>query len=107
MTIAKKIETIADAEKKMGELYQSYSKDLGAYVRRMRDKSKQMEVLAREERSGIEDVDVKEYKARIQSVDDQIKKIEGYYDRLKDLSLQKKGMIKIIDIMCDKIFQII
>jgi hypothetical protein len=95
--LAKKIETISGQEKKLGETYQSYTKDLSAYVRKMRDKSKQMEVLAREERSGVEDADVKEYKKRIQSVDDQIKMIEGYYDRMKDLAMQKKGMIKRMD----------
>ncbi len=92
--IAKKIETIASAEKKMGDLYQSYTKDLSIFVRKMRDKSKQMEVLAREENSGVDDADVKAYKKRVQDVEDQIKSIEGYYDRTKDLALQKRGMIK-------------
>lgn len=92
--IAKKIETIASAEKKMGELYQSYTKDLSAFVRKMRDKSKQMEVLAREENSGVDDAEVKAYKKRVTEVTDQIKALEGYYDRTKDLAMQKKGMIK-------------
>ncbi|WP_371801819.1 hypothetical protein [Candidatus Lokiarchaeum ossiferum] len=92
--IAKKIETIASAEKKMGELYQSYTKDLSNFVRKMKDKSKQMEVLAREENSGVDDADVKAYKQRVAEVTDQIKALEGYYDRTKDLALQKKGMVK-------------
>ncbi len=92
--LAGKIESIAKAEKRMGEMYQSYSKDLMIYVRKMRDKSKQMETLAREGGSGVNESEVKDYKRRIQSVDDKIKMIEGYYDRMKDLSMQKIGMIK-------------
>lgn len=92
--LAKEIDQIRSQETKLGEMYQSYSKDLGKYVRKMRDKSKQMEVLAREDRSGIQDADVKEYKDRIHNVDDQIKMIEGYYDRLKDLALQKGNLTK-------------
>ncbi len=93
-TLAKKVDKIAYAEKELGELYQSYSKDLANYVRKLRDKSKQMEVLAREERSGVEMSEVDTTKKRIQEVDEQIKLIEGYYDRLKDLALQKHGMTK-------------
>ena len=92
--LAKKIDTIAGAERKLGELYQGYTKDLQNYSRKMRDKSKQMDVLAREERSGVEASDVKEYKKKIGDVDEQVKMIEGYYDRIKDLAAQKKGMTK-------------
>ena len=88
------IDSIASAEKKMAGMYQNYTKDLQNYVRHLRDKSKQMEILGREERSGIEEADVKQIKKRVQGVDDQIHMIEAYYDRLKDLSLQKSGMTK-------------
>lgn len=92
--LSRGIGQISGHEKKLGELYQNYTKNLGKYVRKMRDKSKQMEILAREDRSGIEAADVKEYKKRIAAVDDQIQMIEGYYDRIKDLSLQKVTLTK-------------
>jgi 1,2-phenylacetyl-CoA epoxidase catalytic subunit len=92
--LARDIDQLASQENKLGDMYQSYTKDLGKYVRKMRDKSKQMEVLAREDRSGIEDADVAEYKDRIANVDDQIKMIEGYFDRIKDLALQKGNLTK-------------
>ncbi|MHA1519709.1 MAG: hypothetical protein ACTSVZ_02510 [Promethearchaeota archaeon] len=92
--LSRGINQISSHEKKLGEMYQNYTKELGKYVRKMRDKSKQMDVLAREDRSGIEASDVKDYKKRITVVDDQIKMLEGYYDSIKDLSLQKGTMIK-------------
>ena len=92
--IAHKINSLGSQEKKLGEMYQSYGKDLQEYQRKLRDKSKQMDVLSREDNSGVESEDVSECKKRIHDVDDQIKMIEGFYDRLKDLSLQKKGLTK-------------
>ena len=92
--IAHKINSLGSQEKKLGEMYQSYSKDLEVYLRKLRDKSKQMDVLSREDNSGVDSEDVSECKKRIHDVDDQIKMIEGYCDRLKDLSLQKKGLTK-------------
>ncbi|QEE14721.1 hypothetical protein DSAG12_00536 [Promethearchaeum syntrophicum] len=92
--IAHKINSLGSQEKKLGEMYQSYGKDLQEYLRKLRDKSKQMDVLSREEHSGVESEDVADCKKKIHDVDDQIKMIEGFYDRLKDLSLQKKGLTK-------------
>jgi phage-related tail protein len=92
--IASKIDKISDAEKSLGEIYQDYTKDLQEYARKMRDKSKQMEILAREERSGVEKAEVDDYKKKIVDVEEQIKMIEGYYDRLKDLAGQKRSMTK-------------
>ena len=92
--IAHKINNLGSQEKKLGDMYQSYGKDLQVYQRKLRDKSKQMDVLSREDNSGVESEDVSECKKRIHDVTDQIKMIEGYADRLKDLSLQKKGLIK-------------
>lgn len=93
-TLARDIDSIKSQEKKLGEMYQFYTKDLGKYIRKMRDKSKQMDVLAREDRSGITKAEVDAYKKQIQKVDDRIRMIEGYYDRLKDLALQKNNLIK-------------
>ena len=92
--LASKIDKISDAEKSLGEMYQDYTKDLQEYARKMRDKSKQMEILAREERSGVEKAEVDDYKKKIVDVEEQIKMIEGYYDRLKDLAGQKRSMTK-------------
>ncbi|TFH31122.1 MAG: hypothetical protein E4G98_00725 [Promethearchaeota archaeon] len=95
--LARGINQISSHEKKLGELYQNYTKELEKYVRKLRDKSKQMDVLAREDRSGINEAEVKEFKKRITTVDDQIKMLEGYYDRIKDLSLQKVTLTKRMD----------
>jgi hypothetical protein len=95
--LAKKISGLGNAEKSLGELYQDYTKELQLYVRKMRDKSKQMEILAREERSGVEKSDVNDFKKNILDVDEQIKMLEGYYDRMKDLAIQKKNLIKKMD----------
>ena len=92
--IAHTIDNLGSQEKKLGEMYQSYGKDLHEYLRKLRDKSKQMDVLSREDHSGVDSEDVAECKKKIHDVDDQIKMIEGFYDRLKDLSLQKKGLTK-------------
>ncbi len=92
--LAHKIDSLGSQENKLGEMYQSYGKDLQLYLRKLRDKSKQMDVLAREEHSGVDSSEVTEVKKTIHDVDDQIKMIEGFYDRLKDLALQKKGLTK-------------
>ncbi len=92
--IAHKINNLGSQEKKLGDMYQSYGKDLQEYQRKLRDKSKQMDVLSREDNSGVDSEDVSECKKRIHDVDDQIKMIEGFHDRLKDLALQKKGLTK-------------
>jgi hypothetical protein len=95
--LAGKINKISDFERSLGELYQDYTKDLQEYVRKMRDKSKQMETLAREERSGIEKGEVDGYKKIITDVDEQIKMLEGYYTAIKDLASIKKSLTKRMD----------
>ncbi len=92
--IAHKINSLGSQEKKLGEMYQGYGKDLQVYQRKLRDKSKQMDVLSREDHSGVDSEDVSECKKRIHDVDDQIKMIEAFEGSLKDLSLQKKGLTK-------------
>ena len=84
--LAHKIDSLGSQENKLGEMYQSYGKDLQLYLRKLRDKSKQMDVLAREEHSGVDSSEVTEVKKTIHDVDDQIKMIEGFYDRLKENS---------------------
>ncbi|MHA1777368.1 MAG: hypothetical protein DRO88_00345 [Promethearchaeia archaeon] len=93
-SLAREIDSIKNQEKKLGDMYQAYTKDLGKYIRKMRDKSKQMDVLAREDKSGISKTEVDAYKKQVQKVDDRIRMIEGYYDRLKDLALQKNNLTK-------------
>ncbi len=92
-TIASRIKQITKQEVKLGDSYQKYTKDLQDLTRKMRDKSKQMEILAREDRSGVSDTEVKAFKSQVASVDDRIKAIEIYSDRIKDLALQKQGII--------------
>ena len=91
--INNKMKRISKEEQSMGKLYQSYTKDLQNLARKMRDKSKQMEILARENRSNVTESDVKDFKNQVLKVDDQIKAIELYYDRTKDLALQKQSII--------------
>ena len=95
--LGKKIGNLSESEKALGNSYQDYCKILGEYTRKMRDISKQMEVLAREERSGIEDQEVTDFKTKIDTVDDQIKKLENYYSRLKDLAVHKEGLTRKMD----------
>jgi len=90
--IGRKIAQLSAKEKDLGNSYQEYSKILADYVHKMRDKSKQMEVLAREERSGIEDGEVADFKKKITATEEQMKKIENYYDRLKDLAVHKESI---------------
>ena len=92
--LAHRINSLGSQEKKLGDMYQSYGKDLQVYLRKLRDKSKQMDVLSREANSGVDPEEVSDCKKKIQDVNDQIKMIEGYFDRLKDLALQKKGLTK-------------
>lgn len=101
--LSKKIVGLADQEKKLADSYNDYSKALTEYGRKMRDKYKQMDTLAREERSGIQMNEVKEYKKRIDELDDQIKMIVGYYDAMKDLAIQKRNMITKMDEYADNI----
>jgi prefoldin subunit 5 len=101
--LSKKIAGIAEQEKKLSDSYNDYSKALTDYGRKMRDKHKQMDTLAREERSGIQMTEVKEYKKRIDELDDQIKMIVGYYDAMKDLAIQKRNMIAKMDEYADNI----
>lgn len=95
--IGKKIGQLSSQERSLGDSYQDYSKLLAEYARKMRDISKQMEVLAREERSGIEAAEVDAFKKKIAAVDDQTKKIETYYDRMKDLAVHKESLTKKMD----------
>ena len=95
--IISRIKKIRKQEEKLGNLYQKYTKDLQDLARKMRDKMKQMEILAREDRSGITDSDVTEFKEDVKDVEDRIQAIEIYYDRIKDLALQKQGIIDRMD----------
>ncbi len=92
-SLSKNIKKIKKRERKLGEEYQDYTKELKAYVRIMKDKEKQLEILAREKSSGVSQEEIDEYKKRIQDETDKIKMIEGYYDRLKDLALAKETII--------------
>jgi hypothetical protein len=101
--LGKKIASLSDHEKHLADQYNDYSKALTDYLRKMKDKHKQMDTLAREDKSGIHDTDVKEYKKRVDYVEEQIKMFEGYYDRMKDLALQKKTLIKKMDEYADMV----
>ena len=49
---------IASAEMNVANLYGKYCRFLGIYVRKLRDLSKQLDVLSREQKSGISQEDV-------------------------------------------------
>ena len=86
--------TISAAEVKVADLYNGYCRFLGKYVRKLRDLGKQLEVLSREDRSGISNDDVDVNKDRIAHIDEIIEKKEIYYDKLKDLAIQKKSLLE-------------
>jgi uncharacterized protein YdiU (UPF0061 family) len=104
-SVSKKITELASEETKLANMYQSYSKLVREYAMRLRDKSKQMDTLAREERSGIEKKEVDAINKKVLNVDEQIKKIEGYYDRMKDLAVHKSGLTKRLDEYADLIVE--
>ncbi|MCP4762845.1 MAG: hypothetical protein GY870_13785 [archaeon] len=91
--MAGKEKTIAAAEVKIADLYGDYCRFLGNYVRKLRDLSKQLDILSREERSGITSVDVTHNKDKVSHIDEIIEKKEKYYDKLKDVAIQKKSLL--------------
>lgn len=90
--ISSKEEGISKAEEKLADLYNDYAKYLAKYVRKLRDLSKQIEILSREGKSGVTQEDVQFIKNQITHIDEKIEKFEKLYDRLKDLSIQKKSL---------------
>jgi predicted nucleic acid-binding Zn-ribbon protein len=85
---------IAAAEMKIADMYGDYCRFMGTYVRKMRDLSKQLEILSREERSGITKGEVDKNKAQIAHIDSIIGRKEKYYDKMKDLAVQKKSLLE-------------
>ncbi|MHA1727263.1 MAG: hypothetical protein ACTSWY_00865 [Promethearchaeota archaeon] len=87
-------ENIARVEVKVADMYGNYVRFLGKYVRKLRDLSKQLEILSREDRSGITQADVDRNKSRVSHTDGIIEANEAYFDKLKDLAVQKKSLLK-------------
>lgn len=89
-----KEKSISDQEIKVANMYADYCRFLGSYTRKLRDLSKQLEILSREERSGINSEDVDHNKARIARIEEKNSVYEQYYDKLKDLAIQKRSLLK-------------
>jgi hypothetical protein len=91
--LSQKEKLIAAAEVNIADMYSKYIRFLGLYVRKLRDLSKQLEILSREERSGITTEEVSRNKNMVNHIDDVIEVKESYFDKLKDLAVQKKSLL--------------
>lgn len=91
--LSQKEKLIAAAEVNIADMYAKYIRFLGLYVRKLRDLSKQLEILSREERSGITTEEVSRNKNMVNHIDDVIEVKESYFDKLKDLAVQKKSLL--------------
>lgn len=91
--LSQKEKSIAAAEVNIADMYAKYIRFLGLYVRKLRDLSKQLEILSREERSGITTEEVSRNKDMVNHIDDVIEVKESYFDKLKDLAVQKKSFL--------------
>ncbi|MHA1821266.1 MAG: hypothetical protein ACTSVC_12385 [Promethearchaeota archaeon] len=92
--MSSKQKSISDLEVKLANAYTDYTRFLSFFVRKLRDLTKQLETLSREERSGISSNEVQKNKDWVNNVDEEIEKKEQYYDKLKDLAIQKKSLIQ-------------
>lgn len=90
--ISSKERSISQQEIKLADSYRDYCQFLGKFVRKLRDLGKQIEILSREERSGITKEDVEFNKSFVSAIDSTIEVKEKYYDKLKDLATQKKSL---------------
>jgi hypothetical protein len=84
---------IASAEMNVANLYGKYCRFLGIYVRKLRDLSKQLDVLSREQKSGISQEEVQRNKEKVKHIDEVIEAKENYFDKLKDIAVQKKSLL--------------
>ena len=90
--MSKQERKIAKKEDKLADKYLDYNRFLEKYARKMRDLSKQLETLSREEKSGVTKEDVQFNKDRINHIEEKVEMQEKYYDALKDLILQKESL---------------
>jgi hypothetical protein len=93
----KKVADLSSLESKLADGYNSYSKDLRALHRVMRDRLSKMEDIKRAEAAGIEEESIEDIKAQIDDIDGTIKKIEVYYDAMKELAENKKHVVSNIN----------
>ncbi|TFG18926.1 MAG: hypothetical protein EU530_07740 [Promethearchaeota archaeon] len=89
-----KEKSISQAEKKLADQYGDYTRFMGIFVRKLRDLSKQLEILSREDRSGITKDEVEDNKGYVRHLDNAIDLKEKYCDKLKDLAIQKKSLLE-------------
>lgn len=92
--MSSKEKSIAGTEKKLADQYGDYTRFMGIFVRKLRDLSKQLEILSREDRSGITKDEVEDNKQWVHHLDNAIDLKEKYYDKLKDLAIQKKSLLE-------------
>ena len=97
--------SISNAEKKLADQYGDYTRFMGIFVRKLRDLSKQLDILSRESRSGITKEEVEDNKGYVRHLDNALDLKEKYSDKLKDLAIQKKSLlekrVEYADIMID------
>ena len=103
--MSSKEKSISNAEKKLADQYGDYTRFMGVYVRKLRDLSKQLDILSRENRSGITKDEVEDNKEYVRHLDSAIDLKEKYCDKLKDVAIQKKSLlekrVEYADIMVD------
>ena len=104
-TNGKKVSDLSSMESKLADGYNSYSKDLRALHRVMRDRLSKMEDIKRAEAAGIEEESIDDIKAQIDEIDASVKKIEVYYDAMKELAESKKHVVGNINAYSDAIIQ--
>ncbi len=78
---------------KLGDVYNKSMQEKERYLRKKRDVSKQMEILAREDRSEITKEEVDSYKDQINEEADLIEKQRLFLDALKDLGIQGEALV--------------
>ncbi len=103
--MSSKEKKIANSEKSLADQYSDYTRFMGIFVRKLRDLTKQLDILSRENRSGVTKEDVEDQKQYVHHLDNAIDIKEKYYDKLKDLAIQKRSLlekrVEYADIMID------
>lgn len=92
--LAKEDKSIFQQIEKLGDMFNENLLDKERFLRKKRDVSKQMEVLAREDRSEITGDEVDEYKEQIGEEADLIEKQRQFVNALKDLGAEGRSFVE-------------
>jgi len=95
--ISKRSKKISDSLDSLGNEYKGFAKALNDVIRKMRDQLKLYEIIAREDGSTVSQSEVDDFKKEIKREEVRLRKIELFYDALKDLAIAKKSVLPRID----------